>query len=84
MKRKWVLEQYLPRAEKFVKGDRVICNLKKNHGMRDDKSIVTDDSLDAVGSTKNIPDKVSCLFFMLTIKVIFQYLILPYLRKKEN
>ena len=83
MKRKWVLEQYIPRAEKFDKGDRVICNLKKNHGMRDDKSIVTDDSLDAVGSTKNIPDKVSCLFFMLTIKVI-SYLTLPYFRKKEN
>ena len=70
MKRKWVLEQYLPRAEKIDKGNMVICTLKKNHGMRDDKSIVTDDSLDAVGSTKNTPNKVTCLFFVLTIKPI--------------
>ena len=70
MKSKWVLEQYFPRNKKLDKGKMVVYSMNKDHGMREDKSIVTDDSLDAVGSTKNTPNKVTCLFFVLTIKPI--------------
>ena len=62
MKSKWVLEQYIPKVEKLNKQDMVIHSLNKNIGMREDKSILNDDSLDASGSMKNTSSKVTCLF----------------------
>ena len=62
MNRKWVLEQYFPKVEKLNKRDMVIHSLNKNIGMREDKSILSDDSLDALGSMKNTSNKVTCLF----------------------
>ena len=62
MKSKWVLEQYIPKVEKLNKQDMVIHILNKNIGMREDKSILNDDSLDASGSMKNTSSKVTCLF----------------------
>ena len=61
MKSKWVLEQYIPKVEKLNKQDMVIHSLNKNIGMREDKGILNDDSLDALGNMKNTSSKVTCL-----------------------